>query len=232
MDRGFCNTNLQITLNLEKEELNILRKLQGGGVDAGYLMDIYDRYRDNYRIRLSLIQHPGFPVDTALNVISSLFTTDLLNVTKNRRTNPFLRKRCEVEFRQRYNKIPRGEKISLMKRAPLNLLEHFIDENDESILGIILDNPSCTEDLVIKMVNRGSDREKLYKELTGSRWLTNRRICFAISHDREVPIRIWMEIIPSLGVARLKEIAANEDLHENVRKQIIFFLMKREEKGQ
>lgn len=217
---------------MEKEELDILRKLQGGGVDSAYLLDIYDRYRDNYRIRLNLIQHPGFPVDTALNVISSLFTTDLLNVTRNKRTNPFLRKRCELEFRQRYNKIPRGEKISLMKRAPLNLLEHFIDENDESIIGVILDNPNCTEDLVIRMVNRKSGRDKLYLKLSGSRWLKNRRVCFAVSHDREVPIRIWMEIIPFLSPNRLKEMAVNEDLHQNVRKQIALFLKKRRKKGQ
>ena len=113
---------------MEKKELDILRKLQSGGVDSKYLLDIYEEFKNNYRIKLNLIQHPAFPVETALNVISSLFTPDILNVTKNKRANPFVRKKCEIEFTQRYIKIQRGEKISLLKRAPLNLIEYFIND--------------------------------------------------------------------------------------------------------
>ena len=212
---------------MENTELNILRKLQSGGVDSNYLIGIYEEYKSNYRIKLNLIQHPGFPVDTALNVISSLFTTDLLNVTKNKRTNPFIRKRCEIEFTQRYNKIPKGEKISLMKRAPINLIEHFVDEKDDTILSVLIENPNCTEDLIIKFVNRGSERAQVYNKLVNTEWIRNRRVCYAISFNKEVPIRVWMEIIPNLQLNRLKDLAKKLGLHENVRRKVEAFLLKR-----
>lgn len=217
---------------MEKKELDILRKLQGGGVDSEFLIDVYGKYKNNYRIKLNLIQHPGFPADTSLNLISSLFTTDLLNVTKNKRTNPFVRKRCEIEFSQRYNKIPRGEKISLMKRAPLNLLEHFINEKEEKILKVIVENPNCTEDLIIKFVNRGEERTELYNILIETEWIKNRRVCYAISYDKDVPIRIWMAIIPNIEYRRLKELSEKPSLHENIKRSISGLLLKKSKNKQ
>lgn len=212
---------------MENTELDILRKLQRGGVDSKYLIDIYEEYRNNYRIKFNLIQHPAFPVDTSLNIISSIYTTDLLNITKNKRANPFIRKKCEIEFSQRYIKIPRGEKISLMKRAPSTLLDYFVNEKDEAILNVIIGNPNCTEDLIIKMVNRNADRVQVYNLLTNTKWIRNRRVCYAISFNREVPIRVWMEIIPGIELNRLKEIAKKEGIHENVRRGIESFLSKK-----
>jgi len=211
---------------LENTELNILRKLLSGGVDSKYLIEIYDENRGNYRIKLNLIQHPGFPVDTALNIISSLFTPDLLNVTKNKRTNPFVRKRCEIEFTQRYKKIPKGEKISLLKRAPLNLIEHFIDERDDTILDVLIKNPNCTEDLIIKFINRPRERSQIYNKLIQTKWILNRSICYAISFNKEVPIRVWMEIIPNIELNRLKDLLKKPVLHKNVRREIESFISK------
>ncbi len=209
---------------MEKKELDILRKLQSGGLDSEYLSGIYEQYKDNYRIKLALIQHPGFPISNALSTISSFFTADLLKITKNKRANPFMRKRCEIEFSQRYKKIAFGEKISLMKRAPLNLLEHFINEKDKKILKVIIENPNCTEDLIIKFVNRKIDRKEMYAVLIETDWFLSRRVCYAISFDREAPIRIWMKIIPNLEIKRLKELSAKMSLHENIRKRIDSFL--------
>lgn len=217
---------------MENKELDILRKLQSGGIDSGYLIDVYEKYKDNYRIRLNLIQHPGFPVDTALNLISSLFTTDLLNVIKNKRANPFIRKKCEIEFSQKYIKIPRGEKISLMKRAPLSLLGYFINEKEKKILKVIVENPNCTEDLIIKFVNRGLDRTDLYDILIETEWIKNRRICYAISFDKDVSIRTWLAIIPNIEFKRLKELSEKSSLHEIIRSNISGLLLKKDDNNQ
>ena len=217
---------------MENKELDILRKLQSGGIDSGYLIDVYEKYKDNYRIRLNLIQHPGFPVDTALNLISSLCTTDLLNVIKNKRANPFIRKKCEIEFSQKYIKIPRGEKISLMKRAPLSLLGYFINEKEKKILKVIVENPNCTEDLIIKFVNRGLDRTDLYDILIETEWIKNRRICYAISFDKDVSIRTWLAIIPNIEFKRLKELSEKSSLHEIIRSNISGLLLKKDDNNQ
>ncbi len=209
-----------------KKELEILKKLQSGNLDSSKLLEIYDEYKDNYRIKSTLIQHPSFPVDTALNIISSLFVSDILKITKNKRTNPFIRKKCEIEFSQRYNKIPKGEKISLLKIAPLNLLEHFIGEQDEKILKTIIENPNCTESLIIKLINREIEKRSVYSVLIDSRWINNREICYAMSFDRELPIKVWIAIIGNIKTNRLKELSNNHSIHEIVRKNILGILKR------
>ncbi len=217
---------------MEKRELEILRKLQSGGIDQKNLLKIFDEYKGNYRIILNLIQHPAFPADFAINIISSLFTSDILKVIKNKRANPFVRKKCEIEFSQRYIKIPKGEKISLMKRAPLSLLNYFVNENDENILEIIVNNPNCTEDLIIKLVNRETERSKLYSILMNSDWIKNRRVCYAISFDPETPIGIWIRIIPFVERKRLSKLYSKSSLHNIIKRKIREFLEKSDRKIQ
>lgn len=217
---------------MEKKELEALRKLQSGGIDAGELTRIHDDFRDNYRVKLSLVQHPRFPVDAGMNIISSIFTPDLMNVIRNKRCNPFIRKKCEMEFFQRYTKIPLGEKISLMKRAPVSLMEYFLNEKDSRLLKVMAENPHCTEDLIIKFVNRETDRSGIYGILIGSEWLKRRRVSFAMSHDRQLPIRLWMEIIPNLDLKRLTELADKPGLHETIKREIGRILEKKRNSDQ
>ncbi len=98
-----------------------------------------------------------------------------------------------------------------------------------NILKVIIDNPNCTEDLIIKFVNRDRDKIKLYNLLIETDWIKNRRVCYAISFDKEVPIRIWMEIIPNIEFKRLKEISVKSSLHEIVRKSINGLLLKKKQ---
>ncbi|MEN8152691.1 MAG: hypothetical protein ABFR75_01600 [Acidobacteriota bacterium] len=212
---------------MDKEEFELLKKLRTSGLNSTELLDIFYSHRENYRIVLNLIQHPAFPERTALDTISSFFSPDLIRIIKNKRTNPFIRKKCEIEFLQRYNKIPKGEKISYMRTAPLSLLDYFIEEKDEEILKVILSNIYCTEDHVIKLINRKSSKAFLYRMLLDSEWITLQRVCNAISYDREAPISIWLKIIPFIDKKRLISVANSEKTHEIIKKNIEEFIRKK-----
>lgn len=140
------------------QELDLLRKIHFGSVTEDELLDIYYQNPDNYRIRLNLAMHPRFPEKFAIDIIARLFSADLLRVIKNRRTRPNIRKRAEQEFTYKYQRFPLGEKISYMKIAPYSLLNYFIEEKDKHILAVILDNTNCTEELVLKFINRNGPK--------------------------------------------------------------------------
>ena len=109
---------------------------------------------------LHLAQHPKFPQGLSLGIISKLFAVDLLRVIKNVNTNPFVRKKAELEFSQRYKRLALGEKISLLKMAPNSLLLAFHEENQPQLIQTILQNPNCSEDVVLRFVNRSQDSEQ------------------------------------------------------------------------
>ena len=216
---------------MKKNEIEIIRQIRSGSVKEKDLIDIFDNQRNNYRIRFHLVQHPRFPVKIALNIIQQLFTMDLIRLMKNRRANPFIRKKAETEFLTRCQRLALGEKISILKTAPAQVLNHFIEENDSRILNVILKNQECTEELILKFINRKTQKSEFYRALQLSDWYKRPAITEAIIRDQEAPIKLILDMIPILKTAQLKKLYHNENTHEIV-KEIIMSHFRNDGPGQ
>ena len=209
---------------MAENELDVIRRLKRGEWKRNELTALYDQYRDRYRVLLHLIQHPRFPDAFALSILSRLFPVDLLMVIRNTRTNPFIRKRAEIEFKIRYPRIPLGEKISLLRTAPYSLLFHFIDENDLRVIQAILGNPNCTEEILLRFIQRPGDRFVFYQALDATDRHRSAAVSRAIACDSEAPVKMLLKIIPFVGLAELKVMAVDETLHQIVRARVREYL--------
>jgi hypothetical protein len=207
--------------------LNVLQKLQAAAVSQEELEEIYRQHKDEYRVLLHLAQHPKFPQGLSLGIISKLFAVDLVRVIKNVRANPFIRKKAELEFSQRYKRLALGEKISLLKMAPHSLLLSFSAENELQLVQAILENPNCSEGVVLRFVNRKSERSNFYQALDHTTWHQNLTVAEAIFHDPEAPIKMLLKIIPYLGLTRLQQLFRGENTHQAVREGIRAYLDRR-----
>ena len=207
--------------------LNVIKKLQTSGITQEELEDIYRHHLNEYRVLLHLAQHPKFPQGLAQGILSKLFAVDLLRVVKNVRANPFVRKKAELEFSQRYKRLALGEKISLLKMAPNVLLLAFNEENHPQLLQAILQNPNCSEDVVLRFVNRTQDRSQFYQALADTPWYRNPAVAQAIAHDPEAPVRMLVEIIPFLSLDWLQKLFRDPTTHQAVREQIKIYLQDR-----
>jgi len=212
---------------LEKSNLEILKRLQQSIVKENELTDIYYQNRDNYRVLFFLVQQPKFSVKLSLNLIPTLFSMDLIRVIKNKRANPFIRKKAETEFKSRYEKFPKGEKLSYLKIAPLELLNHFVEENDQNTLEVILSNSNCTEELILKFINRKSNRFEFYKALCSTEWYKRPAIAYTVSRDTEAPIKLILEIIPFLNKNQLQELYERKTSHEIIKKNVLKYFKSR-----
>jgi hypothetical protein len=212
---------------VKDQEIDILRRLRSGSISEKDLTEIFDRYRDNYRIMFNLVQHPKFPEKLALNIIPQLFSMDLIRVVKNRRANPFVRKRVEIEFMTRYQRLPLGEKLSYLKIAPVQVLNNFIGEKDPRIVDTILSNPECTEELILKFINRKQPRFGFYQVLQDTEWTRRPLIAEAISRDSEAPIKIILEVIPLLNKRLLKRLFQENDTHQIIKNKILEHIQKK-----
>jgi hypothetical protein len=212
--------------------LDIIKKLQHSSIGQEELEEIYRLHKNDYRILLYLVQHPKFPQSISLGIISKLFAADLVRVIKNVKTNPFVRKKAENEFIQRYRRLALGEKISLLKIAPNSLLLGFSDENQPQLIETILNNPNCSEDVVLRLINRHGEHANLYVALDNSHWHMNPAVAMAVGHDPEAPIKILLKIIPYLGLNGLQKLFRDDDTHQIVRDRIRDFLQQRSADGQ
>jgi|GEM_PF-542198 len=207
--------------------LTVIKKLQSAGISQEELEDIYRQHKNEYRILLHLAQHPKFPQSLSLGIISKLFAVDLVRVIKNVKANPFIRKKAELEFSQRYKRLALGEKISLLKMAPNSLLLTFIEENQPQLIQTILQNGNCSEDVVLRFVNRATERYNFYSALDATQWHQNPVVAEAVAHDRDAPIKILLKIIPYLGLSGLQKLFRDDNTHQVVRDHIKTFLERR-----
>ena len=174
------------------ESLDVIKRLQFSGISQEELEDIHRRHKDDYRVLLHLAQHPKFPQGLALGIISKLFAVDLVRLIKNVKANPYVRKKAELEFMQRYKRLALGEKISLLKMAPNALLLDLNDESHPQLLQAILQNPGCSEEVVLRFVNRSTSATPLPGPHRNT-WVQHPAVAEAVAHDPEAPIRILLE---------------------------------------
>jgi hypothetical protein len=207
--------------------LHVIKKLQRGGVSQEELEEIYRLNKNEYRVLLHLAQHPRFPQSLSLGILSKLFAVDLVRVIKNVKANPYIRKKAELEFAQRYKRLALGEKISLLKMAPHSLLLTFSEEKQTQLIQTILQNSNCSEEVVMRFVNRSSERCNFYAALDATQWHQNPTVAEAIAHDSEAPIKILLKIIPYLGLSGLQKLFRDETTHQSVRDHIKIFLERR-----
>ena len=211
-----------------ESELDVLKQLHRQSLPEAELMDIFYRFQNSYRVLLHLVQQPRFPGKQSLNIISQLIPIDLIKVIKNKHTHPAIRKRTELEFVNKCGKFPLGEKLSYLKIAPHSLLDYFIEEKNKRVLQVILHNPHCTEELVLKLVNRNSPRFAFYEALYDTEWYKRPQVALGISHDPQAPIRILVTIIPYLNLRELERLYTDDLTHQVIKNNILHYLQNRE----
>lgn len=209
---------------MDLTDLELIRKLNFGNLSEQELIDVFYKNRDKYRILVNLIQQPKFPEKFSLNIIPKLFPIDLINVIKNKRTNPFIRKKAEIEFTMKYRKFPLGEKLSLIRVAPNSLLNYFIKENDKRVLKAILNNRNCSEGIILKFINTRTQRFDFYEELILTDWYKRPSVVQAIIRDIEAPIKLILKLIPFLTKSQLKKLYEQDNTHEIVKRNIEYYL--------
>ena len=211
-----------------ESELDVLKQLLRRSFSEAELMDLFYRYQTSYRVLLHLVQQPRFPEKHSLNIIPQLIPIDLIKVVKNKHTHPGIRKRSELEFVNKCSKFPLGEKLSYLKIAPYSLLDYFIEEKDKRVLEVILKNPYCTEELVLKLVNRKGSRFSFYEALYDTEWYKRPQVALAISHDQQAPIRILVILIPYLNLRELERLYKDDHTHQVIKNNIRQYLQNRQ----
>jgi hypothetical protein len=126
----------------------------------------------------------------------------------------------------RYTKIPLGEKISLLKRLPENLLRQLVFETDKRCLAAILTNTRCSESVVINFITRPRVKREFYEILVDSDWIKRPAVIEALLKDRYAPIKVFQVVIPLLPLSRLEGLLRDNATHESVKRNVRFFLEK------
>ena len=114
--------------------------------------------------------------------------------------------------------ITLGERKTLARTRDRQLLMRVIRDPDPAVIGIVLDNPSLTEDDVVKLcAQRPIARKVLESVFDHLRWVMRPGIRAAMAANPHCPINLSLQLAPTLKLQGLRTVAEAGDLRPALR---------------
>jgi hypothetical protein len=122
-------------------------------------------------VRKALALHPATPRHAALRCLDDLTWRDLLDVGREARTLPPVRRSANQKLLDALRRLSVGEKIALARLADRDLVPALLDQEDPRITEAVLRNPRLTSEDLVRWLTVGSPDSPRLALLAGDpRW--------------------------------------------------------------
>lgn len=163
-------------------------------------------------VRSAVARHRRTPQATAVRLLPGLFWRDLLEVSRDVRIAPAVRRVAEKYLIRRLPALAVGEKVTVARRASDGLVAHLVHDPSPAVLRALLENPRLIEAALVPLAaSRHALPGNLEILATSPRWGARRAIRVALSRNPQAPCRVVLAILPSLGRRELEAVAAVEE---------------------
>ena len=197
--------------------IDFIREMDSRILNPEEIQALLEQYPADKRLLTALLQKAEFPQHQALSVMNRLYSVELLRIAQGPRTTPFVRQKAEMAFNERFRQMQKGEQISILKQMGPNLLRQFSNLTDSQLLAAMLNNPRCTEELVVDMLRKKGPGSGVYQAVMQSRWINNLSVAEMLARDPQTPIRALLMVIPILPLGIVRQLYRSPQLHTIVR---------------
>jgi hypothetical protein len=205
----------------------VLRILEAGGEpDAGLLARVLRRpscpgeiverlagcrwlTRSNRLLQL-VVRHPRCPRHLALEVLPRLGWHDLVEVARDPRTSPLVRKQSERRLAERIVGLTLGERTALARVAPRGVIPLLLPSPEPMCIAALLDNPNFTESDALRLPGSNPNPACVLVLLRHPVWGRRPGVAVAIVRRGAVPLGIAIGTLPALPLAELRGVASSE----------------------
>ena len=176
----------------------------------------------SYRIRLGIARHPRSSRQLALPLLKFLFLFDLLQVCQSPAIPADVKMLAEEMILKRTEEIPRGEKMSLARRATGRIAASLLLSPDTELIEAALDNPFLTEAHLLKVLFRSEGVDELLVEKVAhhAKWSRRYHIRLTLLRIPSLPFHQVLAFVPDLAVSDLRTICLDRKMNEKVRKYL------------
>lgn len=208
--------------NLREREL--LRLLQRKDLPREALQAIaaHKETARNYPLQLALARHPRTPRFVSLPLLKSLYLFDLVRVSQTPGVPADVRVAAEEQVLRKVDTLPRGEKITLARRASGRVAAGLLVSSDQELIAAALENPFLSEANLMRVLTMENLPRLAVECIARDRkWSCRYHLRLAlIRHPLAPPARI-LEFLPDLAVNDLREICLDRRMPEQVREYIL-----------
>ncbi|MFW5920330.1 MAG: hypothetical protein ACOCUS_00720 [Polyangiales bacterium] len=112
-----------------------------------------------------------------------------------------------------------GERKSLARRNDRNLIARVLRDPHPDVIGILLGNPSVTEDDVVRLcARRPVPPEVLRQVFRSPRWVLRYRVRRALVRNPHCPLDVALQLTAHLNAQDAREVANSPELADEVRR--------------
>ncbi|MBI4166858.1 MAG: hypothetical protein HY508_14115 [Acidobacteria bacterium] len=204
-------------------EHDLLRLLERKDLPGEVLREIsaHKEATRNYSVKLALARHPRTPRLISLPILKFLYLFDLLRVVHTPAVPADVKMAAEENILKKSETAPRGEKITLARRASGRVAAGLLSSEDREIIQASLDNPFLTEALVIRVLAR----ENLPRVVVGMialhpRWSSRYQVRLALIRNPATSFDQAAEFVANITIKDLQDICLDRRMPEPVRKFI------------
>lgn len=167
------------------------------------------RWKDSYRILLSLSRNPKTPQYIQLSIISSLRVCDLADFTRNKQISINVRMKAELHILEKILQMPLGIKKTLARRASNTIVTKLIEDGMKEVVPVCLESPFITEGDICKVLSMKKVASHVVRLIAEHpKWSSRYHVMWALILHNHAPLVRVVEFLKKMKTQDLSELYA------------------------
>jgi hypothetical protein len=179
------------------------------------------------RVLPLVLRHPACPRHFAFDTLPRLTWHELLDLSRDARTAPAIRRQAERRLGERLTNLSVGERTALARLAPRSLIPLLLGEASLAAVRALLDNPQFTEPDAVRLLNATREPVVVGAVLRHQVWGQRHDVTRAAIRSRVTPLGIALGLLVTLRTEELAELGLAEDMPEKLRTAAAELLRRR-----
>lgn len=228
LEQFFSETAKEVLISLARnpnlQERDLLRLLERKDLAREAIQEIaaHKAGSKSYALKLALVRHAKTPRLVALPILKFLYLFDLLRVTQTPAVPAEIKLAAEDAILKKLEAVPRGEKITLARRATGRVAATLMTAGDRELIRAALDNPFLSEaDIFRTLAQENLPRAVVECIAQNGKWSFRYAIRLALVRNPLTPLARVLEFLPDLAVNDLRNACLDRRMPESVRKYVL-----------
>jgi len=178
-------------------------------------------------VRKALAAHRRTPLQDALRLVSTLFWNDLIELGRDTRVLPGVRRAAHQSLKERYEGLAVGERIAIARGAGVEMLPRVRLDPEPRVIQALLENPRLTEGVVQGLAAGTTTRPPILAVIAASpKWSARPEVRRQLCRNRGTPVEVVLPLLSRLDKRDLEGFERLPGLHEAVRQRARILLGK------
>lgn len=187
--------------NPAMSEDHVVALLRNPGIHAEIVRSIVENpnWIKSHKVQFSVVNCPKTPFPIAMRLLPFLFWNDLTKICGNFRLSPPLRRTAERHLMEKSSAMTPGEKKTLCRSAPRNLIPLLRKEQDRDVFSALLQNPRMIEEDVIAVIRNERTPPPILQIIASNRkWSHRNAIQMALVQNVKTPLAVALSFVSRL----------------------------------